>query len=830
MNKSVIVCVDDSQSILNLLNKQLQRKLGDTYDIEFAESAEEALEVIEEIESEGDIVVMVISDQIMPGMCGDQLLVSVHKRNPKMIKILLTGQAGLDSAINAINNADLFRYITKPWDEEDFLLTVEKGLQQYNLVDALELKVGQLQRLDKLKDEFLANTSHELLTPLNGVVGLTESLLDGTAGILPAKASEDLSLVVSSARRLATLVRQILDFSKLKHQNLTLRRRSVDMHALTQVVLTLSSPLVGSRNLHLVNEVASDISPVHADEDRLLQIMHNLVGNAIKFTESGIVSISAQEAHGFLAISVTDTGIGIPEDKFETIFESFEQADGSISRAYGGTGLGLALTRQLIALHEGNISVRSKIGKGSTFTFTLPIAKGPAEPLRISPNDLLSLKLPSPLVQRSREAERAALVDHNPGFSSGEQPPSSDEPCIMLSTRGHRFRILVVDDEPVNRRILINHLSPLYHCAEAVDGISALAMVEEERYDLVLLDVMMPRLSGFETCKRLRKKYSVTELPVIYLSAKTQLSDVASGLQAGANDYLTKPIAKTELLYRVETHLQMLNINRNLEMIVDERTRQLATKNRQIMDSLHYAKHIQLAIFPDMNNIRDQLNAFVIFRPKEVVSGDFYWFQMVGEYTFIAVIDCTGHGVPGSIMSMIGFTQLNRIVKENGVIDPAMILEHLDQGVKSVLRQEDGERNALDGMDLIMVRIEPGAREITLAGAQRPLYVVSLEGELMEIKGDRRSVGGLPRRHQTHFANKRLSVEPGCCIYLATDGWADQPNEMGAKYGSPRLRGMLRDHAHLTVHQQETHFQSELDQYQGGAQQRDDITLLGIKF
>ncbi len=829
MNKSVIVCVDDSQSILNLLNKQLQRKLGDTYDCEFAESAEEALEVIEEIEGEGDTVVMVISDQIMPGMCGDQLLVALHKRNPKMIKILLTGQAGLDSAINAINNADLFRYITKPWDEEDFLLTVEKGLQQYNLVDALELKVDQLQRLDKLKDEFLANTSHELLTPLNGVVGLTESLLDGTAGILPAKASEDLSLVVSSARRLATLVRQILDFSKLKHQNLTLRRRAVDMHALTQVVLTLSSPLVGSRNLRLVNEVPAEISPVHADEDRLLQIMHNLVGNAIKFTEAGTISISAQESHGYLAVSVTDTGIGIPEDKFETIFESFEQADGSISRAYGGTGLGLALTRQLIALHEGNISVRSKLGKGSTFSFTLPIAKGPAEPLRISPNDLLSLKLPSPVVHRGNESERAiaqAEAEH-PG---DEHEAGHGEPGIMLSTRGHRFRILVVDDEPVNRRILINHLSPLYHCAEAVDGISALSMVEEDRYDLILLDVMMPRLSGFETCKRLRKKYSVTELPVIYLSAKTQLSDVASGLQAGANDYLTKPIAKTELLYRVETHLQMLNINRNLEMIVDERTRQLATKNRQIMDSLHYAKHIQQAIFPDMNNIRDQLNAFVIFRPKEVVSGDFYWFQMVDDYSFMAVIDCTGHGVPGSIMSMIGFTQLNRIVKENGIIDPAAVLEHLDQGVKSVLRQEDGERNALDGMDLILVRIEPGAREITLAGAQRPLYVVSQDGELMEIKGDRRSVGGQPRRHQTHFANKRLSVEPGCCIYLATDGWADQPNEMGAKYGSPRLRGLLKEHAHLAVQQQELCFQQALDHFQGAAQQRDDITLLGIKF
>lgn len=826
MSKSVIVCVDDSQSILNLLNKQLQRKLGDAYDCEFAESAEEAMEVIEEIEEEGDKVVMVISDQIMPGICGDQLLVTLHEQYPKMIKILLTGQAGLDSAINAINNADLFRYITKPWDEEDFLLTVEKGLHQYNLVDALELKVDQLQRLDKLKDEFLANTSHQLLTPLNGVVGLTESLLDGTAGPLPSKACDDLSLVVSSGRRLATLVKQILDFSKLKNQNLVLRRRSVDLAALSEVVLTLSIPLIGEKKIKLINNVPDGLKPVSADEDRLLQIMHNLVGNAIKFTESGEIIVNAEERGDYLAISISDTGIGIPEDKFEKIFESFEQADGSITRVYGGTGLGLALTRQLITLHDGNISVRSSVGEGSTFTFTLPLATTPAEPLRLSKGAISPLKLPGPI------AGKMAAAEHNE--PEVEAVVESDDPPIVLSTHGHRFKILIVDDEPVNRRILSNHLSPLYNLVEASDGFSALDAARKEKFDLVLLDIMMPRMSGFECCRELRKLYSVTVLPVIYLTAKNQTADVTAGLASGANDYLTKPIAKSELLYRVETHLQMLNINRNLEAIVDERTRELATKNRQIMDSMHYAKHIQLAIFPDMNTIRDVINAFVIFRPKEVVSGDFYWFQKVESYNFMAVIDCTGHGVPGSIMSMIGYTQLNRIVKENGVVDPAEILERLDSGVKSVLRQEKGGSNALDGMDLILVRIEPGAKEITIAGARRSLYVVRNTGKpdsyLEEIKGDRRSVGGVPRRHQTRFSNKRVSIEPGCAIYLTTDGWADQPNVMGAKYGSPRLRGLLQRCAAHTASEQEIMLEEELSRHQGKAQQRDDITLLGIKF
>jgi two-component system sensor histidine kinase ChiS len=238
----------------------------------------------------------------------------------------------------------------------------------------LENKNAELQRLDKLKNEFLANTSHELRTPINGIIGIANSLIDGTTGSLPEPSRNNLTMIVLSGRRLANLVNNILDFSKLRHRNLDLQRKPVDIREVVEVVFTLSKPLIGKKNLKFVNAISKDFPLAQADENRLQQILHNLVSNAVKFTDSGRVDISAEVREACLAISVFDTGIGIPKEKSHRIFESFEQADGSTARVYGGTGLGLTVTKKLVELHGGEIDVASEVGVGSRFTFTLPIA------------------------------------------------------------------------------------------------------------------------------------------------------------------------------------------------------------------------------------------------------------------------------------------------------------------------------------------------------------------------------------------------------------------------------------------------------------------------
>ena len=423
--------------------------------------------------------------------------------------------------------------------------------------------VQSLKDVDRLKDEFLANTSHELRTPLNGIIGLAQSLLDGISGPVNESARKNLDLIVSSGRRLASLVDDILDFSKLKNKDLQLRRREVDLQVLVDVVLALIRPLLGDKPINLHNAVPERVL-VCADEDRLQQILFNLLGNAAKFTTSGDITVTAHWQGDLLEVSVSDTGVGIAPDQFEAIFESFQQGQGSVERTFGGTGLGLSVTRKLVELHGGTIRVASEVGQGSTFTFTLPRAEAVAEPVP-------ALKKPAPAIfgAVAREAEEGARVEQN-------------EPAL----RGKGAHILIVDDEPVNLTVLDNMLTLHdYRVSQVADGVQALTEVEKGDVDLVILDVMMPRLSGYDTCRQIRQKYTSQELPVILLTARTRTEDLLAGFDAGANDYLTKPINKEELLARVAAHLQHLEMHRLLDKKVVERTYELHAETKRLQET-----------------------------------------------------------------------------------------------------------------------------------------------------------------------------------------------------------------------------------------------------
>ncbi|RKZ44952.1 MAG: guanylate cyclase, partial [Gammaproteobacteria bacterium] len=248
--------------------------------------------------------------------------------------------------------------------------------QLQELFTTLEDKNTELQRLDGLKDDFLANTSHELRTPLNGIIGIAGSLIDGSTGQLSPHTCSELSMIVASGQRLSNLVNDILDFSKQKYEQIELELKPVDMRKIADIVFRFCQPLVGQKDLQLANAIANDLPLANADENRVQQILHNLVGNAIKFTERGRIEISAQlpVSNNQLVIIVSDTGVGIPANKTGQIFESYEQLGDSSTSQNGGTGLGLAVTKQLVHLHEGEIWVESTVGVGSRFIFTLPIS------------------------------------------------------------------------------------------------------------------------------------------------------------------------------------------------------------------------------------------------------------------------------------------------------------------------------------------------------------------------------------------------------------------------------------------------------------------------
>ena len=398
-----------------------------------------------------------------------------------------------------------------------------------------ERKVNeQLRKVDALKDQFLANTSHELRTPLQGIIGLSESMVDETE---KPDHRDNLSMIISSGRRLSNLVNDILDFSKLKSFDIQLLRRPINLRVLGDIVLLNNIPLTKGKDLELINAIPADLLAVNADENRLQQILYNLIGNAIKFTEKGYIKLDAQEKGDLIQVSVEDTGTGIPENKQKAIFQEFEQGDSSISREFTGTGLGLSISKRLVELHGGQMWVRSEVNKGSIFYFTLPLSTEKATTLAAS-SDVSRIIRPSIKYKET---------------SGTPTPPKGD---------GDSIRILVVDDEPINQQVFKNQLSGYnFSLSQAMNGEEAIRAIEnQEPFDLVLLDVMMPRMSGYEVCQKIREKHLPSELPVIMVTAKNQLQDIVQGLSFGANDYLPKPFHKEELLARIKTQLDLHRI------------------------------------------------------------------------------------------------------------------------------------------------------------------------------------------------------------------------------------------------------------------------------
>ncbi|NMH86152.1 tetratricopeptide repeat protein [Flavivirga algicola] len=453
-------------------------------------------------------------------------------------------------------------------------------------------RVKELQKIDKLKDEFLANTSHELRTPLNGIIGLSESLKDGVAGQLSPKAIDNLDMIVNSGKRLSNLVNDILDFSKLKNKDLALSLQPIDLHSAVDLVLKVSEFLVKGKDLRLINSIPKDIPLVEADENRLEQILYNLIGNAIKFTESGKVEIGAQEHDGMLSISISDTGLGIPEEKFEAIFKSFEQADGSTVRSYGGTGLGLSVTKQLVELHGGTITVKSEVKKGSKFTFTLPISK-----------------------QDRKEFNKAIKGELSQSVQKIDDSSGVIQETVPKINNAH-IRILVVDDMVVNRRVLENHLTMAgYDVVEASNGKEALKLIDEFIFDLVLLDIMMPNMSGYEVCEKIREQYLTSELPVVLLTAKNRVNDLVTGFNVGANDYLTKPFSKNELLSRIKTHLNLNGIHKATSRFVPSEF--LKSVGREAITDVVLGDHTQKKVTVLFTDIRDYTNLSESMTPEQ---------------------------------------------------------------------------------------------------------------------------------------------------------------------------------------------------------------------
>lgn len=391
MSQQVILCVDDEVIVLEALREQLQQEFGDELLIEIAESGEEALEVYDELLEEGMSIPVVIADFIMPGMKGDDLLAQMHQKSPESKKIMLTGQASLEGVSNAVNKADLYRFISKPWDKSDLILTIKEAIKGFNQGETIrkqnaelkELNVGleakvaertqQLQELNATKDKFFSIIAHDLKNPFNTLMGFSELLLDHIDMYNLEQIKEYVGIIFDTSRTSYNLLENLLNWSRSQTGRLKMDPKEIDVAKMVSTNIKLLENPANNKNITLQSNIQEGTT-AFADSNMIDTVFRNLISNSIKFTEAeGIIKIDTKKDADMLQICIADTGIGIKEESIGKLFSIDQNISTKGTANETGTGLGLILCKEFIERNGGKIWVESEEKVGSQFYFTLPL-------------------------------------------------------------------------------------------------------------------------------------------------------------------------------------------------------------------------------------------------------------------------------------------------------------------------------------------------------------------------------------------------------------------------------------------------------------------------
>lgn len=437
-----------------------------------------------------------------------------------------------------------------------------RQLQAQQLATALET-AERLKALDKLKDDFLAKTSHELRTPLQGILGLTEHLYHSHQQSLSQQDQNQFQTILNTGKRLSGLINDVLDFSQLQHQPFQLKSQPVEIKTIIHLCVDISRPLAKQKQLGLETQIPDQLPPVMADENRLQQVILNLISNAIKFTPQGevrisIAPLSEQPKPQKLRVAISDTGIGIAEAELANLFTPFQQGSRALKEQIPGTGIGLALCQQLLELMGGKLWVDSVVDQGSTFSFEIPLANAADMP-EAAP--ILSNKTEDyPALSCSNNNSDSYPNNNSNSYPNSHATTKKNDPAPTLeAVTPHPWKILVVDDDPTNLEVIRAYLGSALlrvDCVSHADA--ALQQLQQEDYHLLLLDIMLPGKSGFQLCSEIRAIPKLSPLRIIFLSAKGQIADVEQGFAHGADDYLIKPFSRNELWIRLNYQLSTL--------------------------------------------------------------------------------------------------------------------------------------------------------------------------------------------------------------------------------------------------------------------------------
>lgn len=729
-------------------------------------------------------------------------------------------------------------------------------------------RTRDLTELDDAKTAFFANISHELRTPLALILGPLQELLED-----PSLGSEQHTVLRTARRnamRLLTLVNDVLDFTSVDSGRTRARYQPTDLAAQTAELAGVFRSSVESVGLTLRVEVEPLLEPVHLDRHMWERIVFNLLSNALKHTFAGGVTVGVRSAEDHAVVTVSDTGVGIPDHELPNLFERFHRVSGSPSRSLEGTGIGLALARELIALHGGRIEADSRLGEGTTFTIALPYGSAhlpqdqladAATPYGTGPGE--GLWLPVPDERADGRATGGTAAEHSAGRPAVE-------------------RILVADDNADLREYLVRLLSPHWTVTAVADGAAALNAAREQNPDLVIADVMMPGMDGLELVRRLRADPGTRSVSIMLLSARAGKEESLTGLTAGADEYLVKPFSARELLTRVRGVLRLAAArsrhNRQLRELTeaalaineassepevlaltekygrlladspgarvtltsgdglrveppnatvpgvgdDTVLRQLAQLTAARLENLkrlelehRIATTLQLALLPEVPRIS---GAEIVgrYRPgndESSVGGDWYdVIRVSGDEVVLVIGDIVGKGVKAAATMGRMRNALRAYALEDP--DPGRTLSRLN-------RMTAGRYDRMHGTVLcVRLSLSTGRLQYSSAG-HPPVLICKADGEADYLDGALAPlVGALP---STVFTTAETRLEPGDRLLLYTDGIVEK-RSADILAGMARLRSEMMKAAGLDLDAQ----LESLLTLVGDEDTRDDVALLGF--